>query len=205
MTFTAKTPDALAEGLRGAVNTDISKSKDNEKQQDEQKTAQEFLENYLLEVVGISIWGKGANDDRISKGLEASFISLFERYMTGCDGDNIPIYLYAESAYNFRLFNGKYFERATLKDLKSLVKNVLKASQVGDIYAYNSADKIANVVAETLERLRKGLPESKNFTFSNGVLNIETMQLQRHNEKIQTNNIFDCEFSENADCPIFRR
>ena len=205
MTFHVKTPDALAEGLKGAVTTDISKSKDNEKQQDEQKTAQEFLENYLLEVVGSSIWGKGANDDRISKGLEASFISLFERYMTGCDGDNIPIYIYAESAYNFRLFNGKYFERATLKDLKSLVKNVLKASQVGNIYAYNSAEKIAKEVAETLERLRKWLPESKYFSFSNGVLNIETMQLQRHNEKIQTNNIFDCEFSENADCPIFRR
>lgn len=206
MTFQAESPTALGEAIDArVVCTKKNTHKDSEKQQDEQKTAQEFLENYLLEVVGISIWGKGANDDRISKGLEASFISLFERYMTGCEGDNIPIFLYAESAYNFRLFNGKYFERATLKDLKSLVKNVLKASQVGDIYIYNSAEKIAKEVAETLERLRKWLPESKYFSFSNGVLNIETMQLQRHNEKIQTKNIFDCEFSENADCPIFRR
>ena len=48
MTFHVKTPDALAEGLKGAVTTDISKSKDSEKQQDTQTTAQEFLENYLL-------------------------------------------------------------------------------------------------------------------------------------------------------------
>ena len=115
MTFQAESPTALGEAIDArVVFTKKNTHKDIKKQQDEQKTAQEFLENYLLEVVGISIWGKGKEDERVNAKTAASITMLIERYLTGVDGDNIPHYIYADSLFSCRCYNGRYYERMDL-------------------------------------------------------------------------------------------
>lgn len=205
MTFQVKTPDALAEGLKGAVTTDISKSKDNEKQQDEQKTAQEFIFQYLENVVEDSIWKCGCDDDRVNRRNEAHLITLFERYLTGCDGDNISKYVYAENTAYIRIYNGFFFERFEVGTLEYIIKKILKKAQVGNVYVQNSCEKITKEVVKTL--LHCGCDwhsDNRYFVFRNGVLDVAEMQLLPFSAQYLTNNIFSINYDANASCTTFR-
>ncbi len=205
MTFQAESPTALGEALKGSVVVERKQSKDNEKQQDTQTTAQEFLFQYLENVVEDSIWKCGCDDDRVNRRNEAHLITLFERYLTGCDGDNISKYVYAENAAYIRIYNGCFFERFEVGTLEYLIKKILKKAQVGNVYVHNSCEKISKEVVKTL--LHCGCDwhsDNRYFVFRNGVLDVSEMQLLPFSEQYLTNNIFSINYDANASCTTFR-
>lgn len=52
---------------------------------------------------------------------------------------------------------------------------------------------------------RQWQPSSQYLVFTNGVLDTSTMQLMPFSEEYKTNNIFDFDYTENAECPRFRK
>lgn len=206
MTFNAESPIKFDEALKGSVVVGRTQSKDNEKQQDTQTTAQEFLLDYLADTAGMCIEGKGKEDERINAKTAAEFSMLIERYLTGVDGDNIPHYIYADSLFSCRCYNGRYYERMDLSAFSFLIKRFLVESQVGVVYQQNCPKKIAEEVFATLWHTgQRWQPDSRYFVFCNGVLDIENMSLVPFSLAYQTNNIFDFDFTENANCPMFEK
>lgn len=200
MSFDVKSPTALGEAIDArVVCTKKNTHKDSEKQEDTQKTAQEFLENFLLEVVGISIWGKGKEDERVNAKTAASITMLIERYLTGVDGDNIPNYIFADSLFSCRTYNGRYYERMDLSAFSFLIKRFLVQSQVGVVYQQNCHKKIAEEVMSTLWHSgKRWQPDSRYFVFANGVLDIKEMKLLPFSKDYRTNNIFEVEYQPTA-------
>ena len=207
MSFDVKSPTALGEAIDAmVVCTKKNTHKDSEKQQDTQKTAQEFLLDYLSDTAGMCIEGKGKEDERVNAKTAAEFSMLIERYLTGVDGDKIPHYIYADSLFSCRVYNGRFFERMDLSAFSFLIKRFLVESQVGVVYQQHCPKKIAEEVLATLWHTgQRWQPDSRYFVFYNGVLDIENMSLVPFSLAYQTNNIFDFDFTENANCPMFEK
>ena len=129
MSFEVESPTALGEAIDAmVVCTKKNTHKDSEKQQDTQKTAQEFLLDYLSDTAGMCIEGKGKEDERVNAKTAAEFSMLIERYLTGVDGDKIPHYIYADSLFSCRVYNGRFFERMDLSAFSFLIKRFLVES-----------------------------------------------------------------------------
>lgn len=168
--------------------------------------AKKFATEHLLNNVGMNIQNQGYNHNRVDTDTEAFFCEMFERYITGCDGDKIRYYFYADSRSSVRVFNGRYYEHWHKEQLEMLIKEVLRQSNVGRVYKMNSPKKIADeVLKELWYGANKWSPDSRYFTFANGVLNIDTMQLLDFNEQYVTNNVFEVDFSKEAKCDTFRK
>ena len=206
MSFEVESPTALGEAIDArVVCTKKNTRKDNENQPIVQKTAQEFIFQYLENVVEDSIWKCGCDDDRVNRRNEAHLITLFERYLTGCDGDNISKYVYAENTAYIRIYNGFFFERFEVGTLEYIIKKILKKAQVGNVYVQNSCEKITKEVVKTL--LHCGCDwhsDNRYFVFRNGVLDVSEMQLLPFSAQYLTNNIFSINYDANASCTTFR-
>ena len=200
MSFEIKSPTMLGEAIDARVICAKKNTrKDSENQEDKQVTAQEFLLDYLADTAGMCIEGKGKEDERINAKTAAVFSMLIERYLTGVDGDNIPHYLYADSLFSCRVYNGRFFERMDLSAFSFLIKRFLVESQVGVVYQQNCPKKIAEEVLATLWHTgQRWQPDSSYFVFSNGVLDIENMSLVPFSEDYCTNNIFEVEYQPTA-------
>ena len=169
-------------------------------------SAQDFLKDYLSETACQSFWGAGRDDERINAKTLAQISVLIQRYLSGCDGDNVPKYIYADSLFSCRIFNTRYFERLNLSAFEFLIKRVLVESEVGVIYCENCAKKISEEVLKTLWHCgRQWQPDSRYFAFANGVLDVEDMKLLPFSEDYCTNNVFDVEYSETAKRVVFEK
>lgn len=199
MSFEVKSPTIVGEALNDRVFVEGTQHKDNENQSIEQTTAQKYLISYLLETAGISLWGVGRDDERVCARTAASITMLTERYLTGVDGDNIPHYIYADSLFSCRCYNGRYYERMDLSAFSFLIKRFLVQSQVGVVYQQNCHKKIAEEVMSTLWHSgKRWQPDSRYFVFANGVLDIKEMKLLPFSKNYRTNNIFEVEYQPTA-------
>ena len=88
-------------------------------------SAQDFLKDYLSETACQSFWGAGRDDERINAKTLAQISVLIQRHLSGCDGDKVPKYIYADSLLSCRIFNTRYFERLNLSAFEFLIKRVL--------------------------------------------------------------------------------
>ena len=137
----------------------------------------EYIVNYLVDKVGISIWGRGVEASRVDKLLEAQIGKLFERYITGKDGDNIDRYFLVDEGGILYIYNGSNFERITNEDtLKYLIKLAMEKSNVGEVYQYNSSKKIADECEiaikqeKQIKEINIGKEQMKLSLFADGMI-----------------------------------
>lgn len=189
--------------VKGAIET-FSKDSDNLPNY-QVVDAKKFATNYLNSCVGVCIEKAGQGHSRVKAETEAFIMDMFEQYMIGRDGDNIPHYFYADSRNSAMVYNGRYYVHHTQEELALIAKYVIREADVNKVYEKNSPKKIADeVLMELWNGYYKWQPNNRHFVFANGVLDTETMQLLEHSEQYLTNNIFDVDFDPNAKCPTFQ-
>lgn len=163
-------------------------------------SAKETIISYLTDTVGVSIDGLGASDNKVNKLTEAEMGQLFERYITGNDGDRIPnMILIAESGEPYA-YNGKYFECITTEALQYAIKRVMVDSNVGKVYQFNSHKKISEecILALMQEPSCAFEPDRRYIVFNNLVLDVETGDLLDHDAKYKTDMVFDFDYDPKA-------
>ena len=208
-----KTPQA--EGLQGVIGvmSDSIKSlyKDSEKlpkcQIVKRETAKEFSHRYLMGTVGVSIDQKYQNHNRVEADAEAAMCELFESFVTGNQGDQVPPYFLSDGRNAVRVFNGRYFERVEQEEFGLFIKRVLYAANTSRVYIQKSHKPIADEVLKELYYTpeRRWKPQGRYLIFNNGVLDTEDMRLLPFSEEYKTNAIFDVDFEPNAKCTTFQR
>lgn len=160
-------------------------------------SAKETIISYLTDTVGVSIEGLGASDQKVNKLTEAEMGQLFERYITGNDGDRIPnMILVAESGEPYA-YNGKYFECITTEALQYAIKRVMADSNVGKVYQFNSHKKISEecILALMQEPSCAFEPDRRYIVFNNVVLDVETGDLLDHDARFKTDMVFDFDYN----------
>lgn len=168
----------------------------------------EYIVNYLVDKVGDSIWGRGAEASRVNKLVEAQIGRLFERYITGKDGDKIDRYFLVDEGGILYIFNGSNFERITNENtLKYLIKLTMEKSNVGAVYQYNSSKKIADECEISIKQEKecKFIPDRRYAVFNNVVLDIETGKLSPHSVKYVTDMVFDFDYDPDKRFPFWEQ
>ena len=147
-----------------------------------------------------NIWEEGSSDTKINKHSEAFIGQMFERYLTGNDGDVVKnMILVAESGEPYA-YNGKYFEPITPEMLQYIVKRVMADNNVGIVYQFNSHKKISDecLLALMQEPSCAFEPDRRYIVFNNAVLDIETGDLLDHDAKYKTDMVFDFDYAPDA-------
>ena len=163
-------------------------------------SVKETIISYLSDTVGVSISGLGRDDNRVNKLTEADMGQIFERYITGNDGDHIPnMVLIAESGEPYA-YNGKYFECITTEALQYAIKRVMVDSNVGKVYQFNSHKKISEecLLALMQEPTCAFNPDRRYIVFNNLVLDVETGDVLEHDAKYKTDVVFDFDYDPKA-------
>ena len=160
-------------------------------------SAKETIISYLTDTVGVSIAGLGERDNKVNKLTEADMGQIFERYITGNDGDKVPnMVLIAESGEPYA-YNGKYFECITTEALQYAIKRVMVDSNVGKVYQFNSHKKISEecLLALMQEPSCAFEPDRRYIVFNNLVLDVESGALLPHDAKYKTDMVFDFDYN----------
>lgn len=163
------------------------------------KVKQVIIE-YLNPFMHANIWEEGSSDTKINKHSEAFIGQMFERYLTGNDGDVVKnMILVAESGEPYA-YNGKYFEPITPEMLQYIVKRVMADNNVGIVYQFNSHKKISDecLLALMQEPSCAFEPDRRYIVFNNTVLDIETGNLLDHDAKYKTDMVFDFDYDPEA-------
>ena len=173
----------------------------------EKETAKDFSHRYLMGTIGINIENQFRNHNRVETDAEAFMCELFETYITGNQGDNVPYYFLSDGRNAVRVFNGRYFERVGQEEFGLYIKRVLFDANTSRVYTQKSHKPIADEVLKELYYTpdRKWKPQGRYLIFNNGVLDTEEMKLLPFSEEYQTNAIFDVDFNPDAKCPTFQR
>ena len=173
----------------------------------EKETAKDFSHRYLMRTIGINIENQFRNHNRVEADAEAFMCELFETYITGNQGDNVPYYFLSDGRNAVRVFNGRYFERVGQEEFGLYIKRVLFDANTSRVYTQKSHKPIADEVLKELYYTpdRKWKPQGRYLIFNNGVLDTEEMKLLPFSEEYQTNAIFDVDFNPDAKCPTFQR
>ncbi len=176
-------------------------------QADKQETAREFALRYLVGTAAVSFQNRNEHHTKVEADFEALLCEIFECYIAGNQGDNVPIYFLADGRNAVRVYNGRYFERMEQEEFGLIIKKVLCEANASRVYIQKSHKPIADEVLKELyyNPERRWQPNSQYLVFTNGVLDTSTMQLLPFSEEYQTNNIFDFDYTENAECPRFRK
>ena len=173
----------------------------------EKETAKDFSHRYLMGTIGINIENQFRNHNRVEADAEAFMCELFETYITGNQGDNVPYYFLSDGRNAVRVFNGRYFERVGQEEFGLFIKRVLFDANTSRVYTQKSHKPIADEVLKELYYTpdRKWKPQGRYLIFNNGVLDTEEMKLLPFSEEYQTNAIFDVDFNPDAKCSTFQR
>ena len=181
--------------------------KDNENQAYKQETARDFALRYLVGTVAVNFQNRNEHHTRVEADFEAWLCEIFEAMVTGNQGDKVPPYFLADGRNAVRVYNGRFFERMEQEEFGLIIKKVLYEANTSRVYTQKSHKPIADEVLKELyyNPQRRWQPSSQYLVFNNGVLDTSTMQLMPFSEQYQTNNIFDFDYTENAECPRFRK
>lgn len=156
--------------------------------------------DYLNPFMASNIHNEGSSDTKINKHTEAFIGQMFERYITGNDGDVVSnMILVAENGEPYA-YNGKYFEAITPEMLQYIVKRVMADNQVGIVYQFNSHKKISDECLLALMQEESCVfdPDRRYIVFNNLVLDVETNQILEHDAKYKTDMVFDFDYDPDA-------
>ena len=165
----------------------------------------QYITDYLADVVGISIEGRGTDAKTVDKLTEAQIGKIFVRYITGKDGDKIDRHFLMEEGGKLFAFNGTYYEDITEDTLEYLISETMQNSNVGDVYCFNSAKKIttACTLALSQEKECKFIPDRRYAVFNNCVLDIETGKIHEHSIKYRTDMVLDFDYYPDKRFPFW--
>lgn len=142
----------------------------------------------------IKIKGIGAGDKVFNRSTEAYIcMGLGDAFSAGC------------FRYGFggvMAFTGTHYIRIVQKDLEFIIKRTMKEAGIGDLYIVNSIKKAADHVILTLMD-REYRPKKNLVSFENAVLDLDTMDVLPHSEKLETNVHLPYDYSPRAECPRF--
>lgn len=156
----------------------------------------EYIVQFLGSYVGRCIEGHYQEDEKVNKRSEAKMGIIFERYITGNDGDNIPrTFLVSDGGIPYA-YNGKYFEAITPETLQYAVKRTMVDANVGEVYLFNSHKKIADecMLALQSEHSCRFDVDRRYAVFNNVVLDIETNKLLEHDVNYRSDMVFDFDY-----------
>ena len=156
----------------------------------------ETIIEYLTPILGVNIQGEGSSDDKVNKRTEANIGQMFERYITGNDGDVVNQMLLVADSGEPYAYNGKYFEAITPEMLQYIVKRVMANNNVGIVYQFNSHKKISDecLLALMQEPSCKFDADRRYIVFNNLVLDVETNEQFTHDAKYKTDMVFDFDY-----------
>lgn len=160
----------------------------------------ETIIEYLTPILGVNIQGEGSSDDKVNKRTEANIGQMFERYITGNDGDVVNQMLLVADSGEPYAYNGKYFEAITPEMLQYIVKRVMANNNVGIVYQFNSHKKISDecLLALMQEPSCKFDADRRYIVFNNLVLDVETGNILEHDAKYKTDMVFDFDYDPEA-------
>lgn len=164
-----------------------------------------FISQFLSESVGQSIANLNKDDNRVNKQTEAFIGKLFERYITGNDGDNIPHVILTSDSGEFFAYNGKHYEVISSDAIQYIIKRVMVESKVGIVYQFNSHKKISDecILALQHDPMCKFNPDRRYAIFNNTVLDIEEQKLYPHDIKYKTDMVFDFDYKQGKRFPFW--
>lgn len=158
----------------------------------------ELVIDYLVEAIGDSVKGMGAEDEKVNKRKEAEMCEAFERYVCGMEGDEgCDFFKVAEGDVLF-IYNGKHYEKADMVKLTFIVKKVMERCAIGIVYQKNSQDKIAKECFNGLiadERCHFE-PNRRFIVFDNGVLDTRDGKMYEHNIRFKTDIVLHMDYKK---------
>ena len=160
----------------------------------------EIIIAHLNQTVGLNISGQGSSDTKVNKLTEAFIGQMFERYITGNDGDKVNQLILVAGSGEPYAYNGKYFEAIMPETIQYIVKRVMADNNVGIVYQFNSHKKISEecLLALMQEPDCSFDPDRRYIVFNNVVLDVEDNKLLEHDAKYKTDMVFDFDYDPNV-------
>lgn len=165
------------------------------------ETAMNYLIDFLYDNIKKSIpEGYGKGDNFPKKDKKAELCNLFETYVYTTSFEDKAGFIY--------IYNGKYYEQYNKKEylpfLRELIKRTLKRMNVAVVYQKNSSSFIAKRCISGIEnRGVLSVPDRNYIAFNNGVLNLETEELNDFNIKYRTDFFLDIDYNKNVVCKFW--
>lgn len=156
--------------------------------------------DYLTETIGASISGLGEADEKVNKAKEARMCDLFERYISGRDGDAINDYFKVTDGDVPYMYNGRFYERIDDMKLRFVIKKVMDSINLGLVYRKNSHSKIATECFESLccNEACYLDPDRRYLVFQNCVLDTKSGGVFDHDIKYKTDVVMEFDYDPEA-------
>lgn len=160
---------------------------------------------YLSQTAGVTLHGMGRDDVRLSQTTEAAIARLIIMYVTEIELSSNEYYFRWADADTFYYWAGNGWRRGDVEDMRFLLRKLLIDEDVADIYVLNSVRKIAREVMSELYHYPEKLysPTNDLLAFSNGVLDINTMELQPFSIDKMPRFTICYDYDPTASCPKF--
>lgn len=154
--------------------------------------------DYLVDMLGVEINGKGEGDNKVDKLKEAEICDAFDSYICGKpDDEGCDFFKVAEGDVRY-MFNGKWYEKIDDVRMKFIVKEVMRKVNVGVVYIRNSAEKVAKECFESLLSCEwcRFDPDRRFVVFKNCVLDTDTGRVYEHSIKYKTDIVLDFNYNK---------
>lgn len=165
----------------------------------------EIAVGYLVDTIGCTLSGLGGDHEKVKPMTEARLVDFFEKYIYKemnnyfLIGDSDAIYIY----------NGKYYETSRNNEdlFLNVIKDAMKRMGVGLVYQKNSYLKIAKQCISGMKVTPKArfVPDRDYMVFNNGVLNLNTMELNDFSMDYKTDVVLDVEYKRNHNSALWDR
>lgn len=163
----------------------------------------EDVVNYLVETIGSSLTGLGNTHERVKQYDEARLIDYYEKYIY----KEMNNYFLIGDSDELYIYNGCYYETHKNCDdvLLNVIKDSMKKMDVGLVYQKNSYKKIADhcKCGMRVTRNAKFEPDRNYLVFTNGVLNLETMEMNEYSMDYKTDVILDFDYNASQTYPLW--
>ena len=139
----------------------------------------------------IKVAGAGAGDKSLSKSMEAYIcLGLGDAFAAGC---------FRYGYGGVMAFTGTHYKRLVQKELEFIIKSAMMEAGIGDVYIVNSIKKATEHIILML--MGKEYKPKKNLvSFANCVLDLDTMEMMDHSEKLETNVYLPYDYEPKAKC-----
>lgn len=161
---------------------------------------------YLNETVGFDLTAIGVTDTKVIQASEAFIGEMFTRYVCEIQETDAAYFRWV-SAEEFMFWTGTGWKSGDAETMRSIIRRVLLDAGAGRVYSFYSPRRVAKeVLAELCQHPDKQYaPTTDMITFCNGILNLNTMELQSFSKDLQPKWAIAFDFDPTASCPLFEK
>lgn len=157
----------------------------------------EIAVGYLVSTIGCTLSGLGGDDEKVRPMTEARIVDFFEKYIYK-EMNNYFLIGESDAIY---MYNGKYYETSRNNEdmFLNVIKDAMKRMNIGLVYQKNSYLKIAKQCISGMKVTpgARFVPNRNYIVFSNGVLNLDTLELKDFSMDFHTDVVLDFEYKHN--------